>query len=45
MEKPEPLNDEWTAFLEKESREGVVVFSLGSVAKTEFMPMIKKVKI
>jgi len=43
MEKPEPLTDKWITFVENESREGIVMFSLGSVAKTEFMPMIKKV--
>jgi hypothetical protein len=43
MEKPEPLNEKWTEFVEKESRDGIVVFSLGSVAQTELMPMDKKV--
>jgi hypothetical protein len=43
MEKPEPLNEKWTEFVEKESRDGIVVFSLGSVANTELMPMDIKV--
>jgi hypothetical protein len=43
MEKPAPLTGTWRKFIDEESRDGIVMFSLGSVAKTEFMPMIKKV--
>uniref|UniRef100_A0A914WFX4 glucuronosyltransferase n=1 Tax=Plectus sambesii TaxID=2011161 RepID=A0A914WFX4_9BILA len=42
MEKPEPMNEEWTKLLENAPGEGIVVFSLGSVARTEYMPMEKK---
>uniref|UniRef100_A0A914WEH4 glucuronosyltransferase n=1 Tax=Plectus sambesii TaxID=2011161 RepID=A0A914WEH4_9BILA len=42
MEKPEPMNEEWTKLLENAPGEGIVVFSLGSVARTEYMPIEKK---
>jgi hypothetical protein len=45
MQKPEPMTEEWTKMLENAPGEGIVVFSLGSVARTEYMPMEKKVSL
>jgi len=38
MKKAEPLSEEWEQIMDKAPNEGVVIFSLGSVANTSTMP-------
>ncbi len=42
-DKPDPLNEEWQKILD-ESQDGVVVFAMGSVVNTAYMPNSIKVK-
>jgi len=38
MKKPEPLSDKWQKIMDNAPKEGVVVFSFGSIANTTSMP-------
>jgi glucuronosyltransferase len=44
MDQPEPLDSKWEQLIstERANTHGVVVFSLGTIAKTETMPMAMK---
>uniref|UniRef100_A0A914XF58 glucuronosyltransferase n=1 Tax=Plectus sambesii TaxID=2011161 RepID=A0A914XF58_9BILA len=42
MQQPEPLDDHWQKVMNESSENGVVIFSMGSVASTKDMPMEMK---
>uniref|UniRef100_A0A914WA21 glucuronosyltransferase n=1 Tax=Plectus sambesii TaxID=2011161 RepID=A0A914WA21_9BILA len=42
MQQPEPLDDQWQKVMNESSENGVVIFSMGSVASTKDMPIEMK---
>ncbi len=45
MQNAEPLDQQWQKIMNESSDNGVVIFSMGSIASTKDMPMEMKVSV